>query len=62
LPQRLGASSGSVFAQFRDIVVTEPLDVRDRTVLSDAFPCAIFHQWDTTNGVESMNEDCPASS
>jgi len=62
LPQRLGASSGSVFAQFRDIVVTEPLDVRDRTVLADAFPCAIFHQWDTTTGVESMNEDCPASS
>ncbi|MBT2533924.1 hypothetical protein J7E83_17695 [Arthrobacter sp. ISL-48] len=60
LPQRLGDSSGALFAQFRDIIVTELLDELSRTVLADAFPCAIFHQWDTTTGVEAMNDNCPA--
>ena len=60
LPQRLGDSSGAVFAQFRDVIVTEPLDNPSRTVLADAFPCAIFHQWDTSAGVDAMNDNCPA--
>ena len=60
LPRRLGQSPDAVFAQFRDVIVTEQLDVPSRTVLADAFPCAIFHQWDTSTGVDAMDDNCPA--
>jgi hypothetical protein len=60
LPQRLSDVSGAVFAQFRDVVVLEPFDRNSRTYLADAFPCAIFHDWNPSTPFEDMSDNCPA--
>lgn len=60
LPPRLRDSPGAVFPQFRDVIVLELLDRNSRTTLADAFPCAIFHQWDPSTSVEDMSDYCPA--
>ncbi|MFJ4027309.1 hypothetical protein ACIPWF_08950 [Paenarthrobacter sp. NPDC089989] len=60
LPQRLGSLAGAVFAQFRDVVVVDSVGRVSRNALADAFPCAIFHHWNPSRGIEDMPDYSPA--
>lgn len=60
LPRRLSGVGRSVFAQFRDVVVVDSFDQHSRTVLADAFPCAIFHFWNPSTDLEQMSDCSPA--
>ncbi|MBP2412455.1 hypothetical protein JOF48_001254 [Arthrobacter stackebrandtii] len=60
LPERLSDTPGAVFTQFRDVVVLEGFDLQSRTTLANAFPCSIFHLWDSSTDIEGMSDDSPS--